>query len=134
MPLCYRCGMRFTQDTGGGNLIQSYSERGIVINEQLIGTSVLVTAREIASWQPGAVAELEQRHVETLLAYRPEIIILGTGTTLAFPPVPLLAGIQRHGIGIEVMANGAAIRTFNVLLSEDRPVLLALLQRGVDAV
>jgi uncharacterized protein len=124
--------MRFTQDTGGGNIIQSYSERGIVINDRLIVSSVLVTASEIATWQPGAVAELEERHIETLLAYRPDIIVLGTGTTLTFPPVPLLAGIQRHGVGIEVMANDAAIRTFNVLLSEDRPALLALLQNGVS--
>lgn len=122
--------MRFTQDTGGGNSIQSYSERGIVINDRLIATSVLVTARDITAWQPGSIDELEERHVEALLACRPEIIVLGTGRTLRFPPVPLLAGIQRHRIGIEVMANDAAIRTFNVLLSEDRPVLLALIQDG----
>ena len=46
---------------------------------------------------------------------------------MVFPRPSLLAGVQRQGIGIEVMANDAAIRTFNVLLSEDRKVLLALL-------
>jgi uncharacterized protein len=123
--------MRFTQDTGSGNSIQSYSERGIVINDRLFGTSVLVTAQQIETWSPATVAELDARHIDALVERRPGIIVLGTGATLVFPPVQLLAGIQRHGIGIEVMANDAAARTFNVLLSEDRPVLLALLQNGV---
>ncbi|HUT41094.1 MAG TPA: Mth938-like domain-containing protein [Gammaproteobacteria bacterium] len=120
--------MRFNQDTGGGNGIRFYSDQGIVINDRLISTSVLVTAGQIEAWPPGSFADLEERHLELLVAHQPGIIILGTGKTIAFPAPRLLAGIQRRGIGIEVMANDAAIRTFNVLLSEDRKVLLALLQ------
>jgi len=120
--------MRFHQDTTSGNSIQSYSERGIVINDRLISTSVLVTADSIEAWPATAVADLNDSHLEPLTARQPHIIVLGTGTTLVFPPAPLLVNIQCRGIGIEVMANDAAIRTFNVLLSEDRKVLLALLQ------
>ena len=124
--------MRFHQDTAAGNSIQSYSGQGIVINGRLISTSVLVTAECIESWPPATVAELNEQQLALLTVRRPGIIILGTGTSLRFPPLPLLAGIQQQGIGIEVMGNDAAIRTFNVLLSEDRNVLLALLQ-GQDA-
>ncbi len=120
--------MHFNRDSSGGNSIQSYSQQGIVIGERLISTSVLVTAEHIEAWPPGTVAELNEHHLDTLTARLPGIIILGTGATLVFPPPRLLAGIQARGIGIEVMANDAAIRTFNVLLSEDRKVLLALLQ------
>jgi len=120
--------MHFHQDTSGGNSIQSYSERGIVINDRLISTSVLVTAESVETWPPVTVAGLHDRHLELLTAYQPGIIILGTGATLVFPPARLLAGVQQRGIGIEVMANDAAVRTFNVLLSENRRVLLALLQ------
>jgi len=101
---------------------------GIVINDRLINTSVLVTAESVEAWPPGTVAELHDQHLDQLTARQPGIIILGTGATLVFPPPRLLAGVQQRGIGIEVMANDAAVRTFNVLLSEDRKVLLALLQ------
>jgi uncharacterized protein len=120
--------MRFNLDNSAGNSIQSYSQRGIIINGRLIGNSVLVTAEHIEAWPPGSVAELNEQHLDRLVTRRPGIIVLGTGATLVFPPARLLAGIQQRGIGIEVMANDAAIRTFNVLLSEDRRVLLALLQ------
>jgi uncharacterized protein len=120
--------MRFHQDTAAGNSIQSYNEQGIVIKDRLISTSVLVTADSIDAWPPAAVADLDERHLELLTTRQPGIIILGTGATTVFPPAALLVEIQRRGIGIEVMANDAAIRTFNVLLSEDRKVLLALLQ------
>jgi len=120
--------MHFNQDTSGGNSIQAYSDRGIVINDRLISCSVLVTAESVDEWPLATVADLNERHLDMLAAREPGVIILGTGTTITFPPASLLAGIQNRGIGIEVMANGAAIRTFNVLLSEGRKVLLALLQ------
>jgi uncharacterized protein len=120
--------MRFHEDTGHGNSIQSYNERGIVIDDKLITRSVLVTADTVREWSPGCVAELGQEHIAGIAALQPGIVILGTGATLIFPPAQLLAGLQGQGIGVEVMANDAAIRTFNVLLSEDRKVLLALLQ------
>ncbi|MEZ5540894.1 MAG: MTH938/NDUFAF3 family protein [Pseudomonadota bacterium] len=120
--------MRFSLDTGGGNSIQSYSDQGVVISDRVYASSVLVTALQVETWTPGTIADLDESHLAPLLAHQPGIVILGTGARLVFPAPRLLAGIQQHGIGVEVMANAAAVRTFNVLLSEDRPVLLALLQ------
>ncbi|MDH3980925.1 MAG: Mth938-like domain-containing protein [Gammaproteobacteria bacterium] len=120
--------MRFHQDTATGNSIQSYSERGIVIDDKLITHSVLINPDTVRAWSPGCVADLSQEHFAEITALRPGIVILGSGATLIFPPAPFLVGLQNQGIGVEVMANDAAIRTFNVLLSEDRRVLLALLQ------
>jgi len=122
--------MRFHQDTTGGNIIQAYSDRGIMINDRLISTSVVITPDSVEAWSAQTVSGLEAHHLEPLLARRPGVIILGTGASIVFPPPSLLAGIQQRGIGIEVMANDAAIRTFNVLVSEDRRVVLALLQGG----
>jgi uncharacterized protein len=120
--------MRFHQDTGSGNSIQSYSEQGIVIDDRLVSGSVLVTSDVVKEWPPRRVEELDPAHFADIEALEPGIVILGTGKRLVFPPAQLLVGIQNRGIGVEVMANDAAIRTFNVLLSEDRKVLLALIQ------
>jgi uncharacterized protein len=124
--------MRFHQDTSSGNSIQSYSERGIVIDDKLITRSVLVTPDTVREWTPRCVTDLGKEHFAEIAALQPGIVILGTGATLVFPPAQLLVGLQNQGIGVEVMANDAAIRTFNVLLSEDRRALLALLQNPVS--
>jgi len=115
-------------DSATGNSIQSWTEEGIVIDDRLISVSVIVTSDRIEHWPPTRVGELDAELMAGLAVYRPDIVILGTGPRLQFPPPALLAELQRHGIGVEVMANDAAVRTYDVLLSEQRNVLLALLQ------
>ena len=62
-----------------------------------------------------------------MLALEPEIVVLGSGTRQRFPELQLLAALLSRGIGCEVMDTGAACRTYNVLASEDRRVVAALL-------
>jgi len=120
--------MHISLDKAAGNTIQSYSDAGIVIDGRLIRVSVIVSAECLEEWTPTQVSELDATHMAQLAARRPDIVILGTGQQQAFPPPALLVELQRHGIGVEVMANDAAVRTYDVLLSEQRNVLLALLQ------
>jgi uncharacterized protein len=56
-----------------------------------------------------------------------EILIAGTGIGLAPLPRPLRERLAAAGIVGEPMSTGAAVRTFNVLLAEERPVAAALL-------
>lgn len=49
-----------------------------------------------------------------------ELLLYGGGARLVLPPVELRQILQAHGIRIEPMDTGAACRTFNVLLLEDR--------------
>ena len=56
-----------------------------------------------------------------------KVVIIGTGKTLKFPPPQVTAELQVKGIGVEIMAHDAACRTFNILLAEDRRVVVALL-------
>jgi uncharacterized protein len=61
-----------------------------------------------------------------LPSYRPDLVLLGTGACLQFPPPRVLAPLVEAGIGHEVMDTAAACRTWNILLSEGRRVLAAL--------
>jgi len=56
-----------------------------------------------------------------------EIVIIGTGNTLRFPKPDTLRPLIDARIGFEVMNTAAACRTYNVLLSEGRPVAALLL-------
>jgi uncharacterized protein len=68
-----------------------------------------------------------QNHVEQILALKPELIIIGTGNKLVFPAVELYSSIIQHGIGVDFMDTGAACRTYNILMSEDRDVVAGLI-------
>jgi len=119
--------MRFSQDATAGNTIHAYSDGEIIINEQSIRHSVIVTPDTIQPWAPRCLDDLEPAHFAAFEAWQPEIVLLGTGTQLRFPPPHYAVSLLAGGIGVEIMANDAACRTFNILLSEDRKVLLALL-------
>ena len=56
-----------------------------------------------------------------------ELVLLGLGRRGAPVAPTLRAALKAHGIGVEAMDTGAACRTYNVLLAEDRRVAAALL-------
>jgi uncharacterized protein len=61
-----------------------------------------------------------------------EILLLGCGERMGLVPQSLRAPLRADGIVIEPMDTGAAARTFNLLLSEDRKVAAALIALGPD--
>ncbi|MDE3234239.1 MAG: hypothetical protein KGN99_13110, partial [Pseudomonadota bacterium] len=79
------------------------------------------------TWSAASFADLTQDTFDELLAFRPELVIFGSGQRLRFPAPKLLQGLIRQGIGVETMDSGAACRTFNVLAGEGRHVVLAYL-------
>jgi uncharacterized protein len=120
--------MRFAQDNLTGNIIRGYAPGQVTINDEVIVTSVIVTPeRIIRDWLPHAFGELERRHIARLDELQPEIIVLGTGLRLRFPDAEFTAGFLSQGIGVEIMDTTAACRTYNILLSEGRRVVAALL-------
>jgi len=65
-------------------------------------------------------------HLEPILELRPELVVLGTGARQRFAPAAIREVFAKRSIGIESMDLGAACRTFNVLVQEDRRVAAAL--------
>ena len=64
------------------------------------------------------------------LALQPALMLLGTGARQRFPSAAAMAALLTRGIGIEVMDNAAAARTFNVLATEGRRVVAGFLLPG----
>jgi uncharacterized protein len=124
----YRNGMKLTDDTIGGiQLVRAYNPGELRINETIVRSSCLLRADKLVTdWRPQSLAELTQEDLDAIFALDPEIIVLGSGTRQKFPAQSLLARILSRGIGCEVMDTGAACRTYNVLVSEDRRVVAAL--------
>jgi len=94
------------------------------VNEQLLTRSfVLAPDQLMENWPPSNVAELTSEHIQTLLQLNPALVILGTGEKQAFPSASIMAACLSRGIGIEIMNNAAAARTFNILAGENRRVV-----------
>ncbi len=62
-----------------------------------------------------------------MLELKPELVILGTGERQVFPAAAFMAGLLRKGIGVEVMDNAAAARTYDLLAGEGRRVVAAFI-------
>ena len=111
-----------------GYLIQSHDKGQIMVNEQVFTSSIVIgTDQILPDWPPNKISDLTSAHFELLLELNPEIVIFGSGEKQHFPSPELLAPLIRKGIGLESMTTAAACRTYNVLVSEYRRVVVALL-------
>ncbi|MEO5596014.1 MAG: Mth938-like domain-containing protein [Lysobacteraceae bacterium] len=113
----------------------SYSLRfvrsdAIGVNElELTRSFYLAPDQLVENWNPRTAAELQPDDLSGLLALQPEVILLGTGDAQQFPPMAVMAACLTRGVGIEVMDNAAAARTFTVLANESRRVVAGFLLR-----
>lgn len=113
---------------GEHHFIRSFDADGIVVTDTLYRDSLVLSAdRLVSDWPVRSVAELSEDHLETVLKLEPEVVLLGTGKKQAFPAPQLLKAFFERGIGFEAMTTEAACRTFNVLVSEGRTAVAALI-------
>ena len=121
--------MNFSQDTDEIQTnIHSYTDDYIVINQTKYDCHCLLHRSGLVEpWQPDDLEQLKLADFEKVLSCKPEVILLGTGHSLKFPPNELRHHFLQQNIGLEVMDTGAACRTYNVLLSEGRNVAATIL-------
>jgi len=121
--------MQFTRENANdANAIVACTDREVRLPGRAIAGSVIVTRDAvIEDWRPPDVASLSIADFEPVLALRPEVVLLGTGERQRLPGPALYAEFAARGIGLEVMDNRAACRTYNVLLGEYRDVAVALM-------
>ena len=113
---------------GDQNLITGYGDGYVAVNAQRYTSSVIVTPnRAVAEWDVRDFAALEPLHFQALLDLKPEIVLLGTGERQQFPRPELMRMFFDARVGFEAMDSRAACRTYNILMSEGRDVLAAIL-------
>lgn len=123
--------MKFTQQRADGvKLIRRYGADFIQVGEAEVRASCIVSATTLSDWPPRNVAELSPEHLQPLFELAPEVVVLSTGAAQVFPRAALRAEFASRRIGLEVMEVGAACRTYNVLVGEERKVLGAILLPG----
>jgi uncharacterized protein len=113
----------------GRQLIQGYGGGQFRIAGLAYIGSVLVFRERTLAWPVTEVSAITPESLEAAIAARAdvEILLVGCGVRFVAPPRGLRTSLKAHGLTLEWMDTGAACRTFNVLLAEDRRVAAALI-------
>jgi uncharacterized protein len=116
--------MQIQLETSDNITIQSYGDDHITIENTEYKQSVIVSAQTIIPhWSIQSIQSLTESSVEPFLELKPDVIIIGHQGSMASFPLSIAAYLSSKRIGIECMSIGAACRTFNVLVSEQRAVV-----------
>lgn len=121
--------MQFTQDLPEGYLFfrNCAADAVMVVDRVLTRSFVLVPDRLVEDWPVTTAAQFDLAAADAIAALDPELVLLGTGPRQVFPPREAQVALLRRQIGVEVMDNAAACRTYNLLAGEGRRVAAAIM-------
>jgi uncharacterized protein len=109
--------------------IEAYGNGGFRFADMSHRGSLLCLPSGIYGWEPNDPTALAVEDFARVFAEADEIEILLVGSGAELRPIPksLKAALKEARVSADPMSTGAAVRTFNVLLAEDRAVAAALI-------
>ncbi|MBO6520954.1 MAG: Mth938-like domain-containing protein [Rhodospirillales bacterium] len=110
-------------------LIQSYGDGRFKVTGEVYESSILIFPDRTEGWGVIASTDISVDSLDAIVARKDavDILLVGCGPTFTAIPKGLRAGLKEHGIVLEWMDTGAACRTFNVLVAEERRVAAAII-------
>jgi len=110
-------------------IVDAYGNGGFRIGgEAFSGSILLLPDGAVMSWSADVTALSPDDFAAVVAASPPpEILILGCGPRAAFVPPPVRQRLREAGVVVDAMGTGAACRTYNVLIAEQRRVAAALI-------
>ncbi len=116
---------QFPQQVG----IDAYGNGGFRFAEMSHRGSLLCLPSGMSAWPVTSAAELTLASLQPVLdqAEKIDVLLIGLGPDIALVDPAIRAAFRERNIIIEPTQTGGAIRTYNVLLAEDRAVAAALI-------
>ena len=113
----------------GRQLIQSYGARNFRIAGEIYHGSVIILPETTITWDIVAYDDITAASFAALAAAANdvEILLIGCGAQMGMPRADIRDYLKEIGIVPEWMDTGAACRTFNVLVAEERRVAAAII-------
>jgi uncharacterized protein len=121
--------MQLSQHLSSGQyLVTAHGPGWVEIDNHRFERSLRLTESGIdVDWGPAPGEALTEGHLALLATHTGHVILLGTGLRQRFPSPQALRPLIEAGIAPEVMDTGAACRTYNLLRTEGRAVVAALI-------
>ncbi|RLQ88003.1 Mth938-like domain-containing protein [Notoacmeibacter ruber] len=109
--------------------IDAYGNGGFRFADMSHRGSLLLLPSGIHGWEPEEEGKLSSADIDRVLAEADqiEILLVGMGKDLRPLPAELRTALREAGISSDPMSTGAAVRTYNVLLAEERAVAAMLI-------
>ena len=114
----------------GRQVIDSYGPTGFRVSGVAYDGAILVRPEQTLNWPVADFAALQPDNFAPLFGRGVEILLVGSGRRLTPLPPALRVALKGHGMVADVMDTGAACRTYNILLAEERRVAAALFPTG----
>ncbi len=116
----------------GRQLVQSYYPGGFRITGERFAGSIIVFPERTLAWSVSDKGELDAEAFAPVIAAEPAVnfLLLGCGARGIRVAPELREALRAGGIGVEAMDTGAACRTYNVMMAEERRVAAALIALG----
>ena len=118
-----------SSDPRARRVIDGYCGGGFRIGGETHRGGILVLADRVLPWPIANISELTAESLAPILASDPvpQILLIGCGKGAAMIAPALRQALRAVGAVIDAMDTGAACRTYNVLLAEERRVAAALI-------
>ena len=109
--------------------IDAYGNGGFRFADMSHRGSLLCLPSGIHGWAVNEPSQLGIEHFSQIIAQASEIefLLVGMGDTMRMIPRELRSALKEAGISVDPMSTGAAVRTYNIMLSESRAVAAALI-------
>ena len=120
--------MQLTLDHPGQMLtVTAHSEQGFKIQGDWYQQSLIITPQQLFLDQKlDHIDQFSASLADWIINQQPDLVLVGSGSSLIFPDIAFSGTLLAANIGCEIMDTAAACRTYNVLASEGRKVLAAL--------
>jgi uncharacterized protein len=115
----------------GRQVIERYGASGFRVTGVAYPTSILVFPDATLPWPVADIGAVSAETLKPILDHGGvEILLLGCGARMVPVAAALRQDLRAGGITVDAMDTGAACRTYNVLMAEDRRVAAALIRLG----
>mgnify|MGYP002020843111 CR=1 FL=1 len=113
--------------SAGRQVIQAYGQGRFRVSSRVSRGSILVYPGQAEPWPVTDAERITAQSLDPVSSEAIDILLVGCGASFRPPPRGLAEALKERSMALEWMDTGAACRTFNVLMAEERRCAAALI-------
>jgi len=120
--------MEFTEQRANQNTVISIDESSITLSHTCLNIPCFISSLNAEEVSISSLNDISKETLSPLLSQKSlDLLIIGTGKYSKFLSPQQHVSLSEFGLGVECMNNVSACSSFNLLLSDLRPVGLLIL-------